>query len=101
VAYDRPRLLHRRSELGYTDTTQTAMQGEPEAVPAEYQRRLTDAARRRQEAAQQEAWRRAHGEITDAVEEFKRDGHPDRRLLADVRAIERTASRVDRRLGLD
>jgi hypothetical protein len=47
VAADRPRLLHRRSELGYTTSTSQAVHGEPEAVDEESQRQISVQARTR------------------------------------------------------
>lgn len=43
---DLPRLLHSRSEYGYTSRPSEAMSTEPEAVPADYQAQLSQRARR-------------------------------------------------------
>ncbi len=50
------RLLHFHSEHGYTDRPAQAMRGEPEAVPASYQRRLSEQAHRREQERLQSAW---------------------------------------------
>jgi hypothetical protein len=95
-----PRLLARRSELGYVPDARRAVRGEPEAVDALEQQRQTLDARRRWESEQRRAWGTARRRISTAVETFKADAHPDGQLLSDVRVIERQVGRVDKRLGL-
>jgi hypothetical protein len=97
---DEPRLLAARSERGYTSRVAEALPSEPEAVGELEQQTQTLAARRRWAAEQRRAWGTARQHIFGAVEVFKRDGHPDARLLADVRALEPQVQRVDRRIGL-
>jgi hypothetical protein len=98
--HDRPRLLHARSELGYTDRTQSALPGEPEAVSAEEQQRQTLQARRGEEQRRADAWKAAHGQIDGALQRFEQEAHPDPRTVSDTRAIRRTAARIDKRLGI-
>jgi hypothetical protein len=98
VSAGEPRLLARASERGYTSALQLAMHGEPEAISNEEQQRQTLAARRRWQAKQRRAWGTARQHIFDAVEGFRRDGHPDGQLLNDVKAIERQVGRVDKHL---
>jgi plasmid stabilization system protein ParE len=86
--------------IGYTSNSHEALPREPEAVDEQTQAHFSHVARRRQEEQLREAWRRAHDGITGSLADFKRNGHPDRRLLSDVRVIERQVGRVDKRLGL-
>ena len=95
---DEPRLLGKK--VGYTHVPALALEREPEAVDEQTQASFSSAARRREEERLRDEWRRAHERITSSLEDFKRVGQPDRQLLSDVRVIERTAERVDRRLGL-
>lgn len=94
---DEPRLLHRRSEYGYTRSSAEALPGEPEAVDAKTQRHISLAARRTQEQRQREAWASAHRQISGALQTFQASG-PDRRVLDAARAVERAAARVTRML---
>jgi hypothetical protein len=93
--------LHRRSEFGYTDRTQTALPAEPEAVSEQEQARLTLAAQREQERQQHQAWQEARARIVDGVT-IVRSSRLPKHIISDVRVIERTVARVDaelRRLG--
>ena len=47
MAVDPPRLLHRRSEQGYTRSSAVALHGEPEAVSESEQRAISTEARAR------------------------------------------------------
>lgn len=46
-AQDRPRLLHRDSSHGYTESPSQSLPSEPEAVPEKYQEELSTEARKR------------------------------------------------------
>ena len=98
---DPPRLLAKASERAYVTYSAGALPGEPEAVNAATQERFSLAAQRQLEEQQRRAWRQAHGQISTALAAFKRNGHLDRRTLSDARAIERTAQRIEKRLGLE
>jgi hypothetical protein len=98
VGRDRPRLLHRRSELGYTDESRNALPGEPEAVPADYQRELTAAASRRAAARDLEVWTSCRDRMRAELvllrqHRFARD------VTSELRVIERQLDRVDRLLA--
>jgi hypothetical protein len=101
VKDDRPRLLHARSEYGYTDRIQAALPHEPEAVSAEEQKRQTLQARRDDQQRRADAWKAAHGQIDGALQRFKQEGRPDPRTVSDLRVIERQARRVGERLRPD
>jgi hypothetical protein len=100
--HDKPRLLHRISERGYTSIPQEAMNGEPEAIPAEYQAQITS-----------DAWagfssaRRKHNEarrdydLPKRLQRLQRDArvrHVDisNGLRVIERQLERMEARVDR-----
>jgi hypothetical protein len=92
---DRPRFLHRRSELAYTDESRDALQGEPEAVSSEYQRELSRQAPRRAAARDLEAWQPCRDVI--AAELVKvREHRFARDLSSELRVIERQLERIDR-----
>jgi hypothetical protein len=95
---DRPRLLHARSEFGYTDRSHCALPGEPEAVPADYQAELTWRSRREHEQRLRREWERAHSTIRSAVETFRESGPIDKPIWNATRAVERAADAVSRRL---
>jgi hypothetical protein len=97
---DPPRLPAARSERGYTERVAEALPREPEAVSAAEQRELTAQAHRRWRLQLAREWGQARREILSGVERFKHNGHPDPRLLQDLRGIERGVERVDRRVGL-
>lgn len=94
---DRPRLLHQRSELGYTDRMQAALAQEPEAVDADYQRELTAAAPRRAQARDQEAWSASRERIRQELAVLGGHRFP-RDVSSQLRVIGRQLDRVDRLL---
>lgn len=96
---DRPRLLSRRSEYGYTHLAAEALPGEPEAVDAETQAAFSVAARHSEAQRQRDEWARAHRQISGALQAFHESG-PDLRVANAVRAVERAAARVDHQVGL-
>lgn len=90
--------MHRRSELGYTDRPQHGLAGEPEAVPADYQRQLTRDAPRRAAARDQEVWSTCRDRITAELAVLRRHRFA-RDVTSDLRVIERQLERVDRLLA--
>jgi hypothetical protein len=98
---DKPRLLARRSEYGYTDRAQSALPAEPEAVPADYQRHLTAQAHRRAENLVRREWQRTLVTINDALDRFASTCSPaEPRIASGLRAIRRSAQALDRRIGV-
>jgi hypothetical protein len=91
---DRPRLLHRRSELGYTDRPARAMISEPEAVPADYQRQLTADAPRRAAARDREVWVASRDRIRVELALLARHRF-GRDVSSDLRVLERLVDRLD------
>ena len=85
---DDPRLLHSRSELGYTSQPIEALSDEPEAVPAEYQQQLSRAAAASARDRQLDAVRRLVEQIEPALDSLARI-RLDRDLRSTTRAIER------------
>jgi hypothetical protein len=93
---DAARLLHVRSELGYTDRPSRALPHEPEAVSAGEQRRLTADAHDRASEREREAWRHFREIVMPELAEVTRQ--LDRQLAHDLRAIARQFERIDRKL---
>jgi hypothetical protein len=94
---DAARLLHVRSELGYTDRPSRALPHEPEAVSSAEQRRLTAESWERAAEREREAWRRFR-EIM--LPELALLGKAlERNFASDLRALERQFERIERRLG--
>jgi hypothetical protein len=91
------RLLHRRSEHGYTDRLAQAMPHEPEAISALEQSHLTDDAHRRASQRELDAWRRFLEIVGPELVELSRA--LDRGLASDLRALGRQLERIDRKLG--
>jgi hypothetical protein len=98
---EQPRFLHRHVARNYTSTPYLAARYEPEAVSEGEQREQTARAHRRWQQEQQRAWGKAATTIGHALVAFVNEGHPDSRLLTDVKAVERATERVGRRLGLN
>jgi hypothetical protein len=99
---EQPRYLHRDPARNYTHNVGEAAVGEPEPVEDAVLELYARTARARQQERLRAAWMEAHNGIMGAVESFKASasGIADRRVLSDVRLIERGVVRVDRRLGV-
>jgi hypothetical protein len=94
---DAARLLHVRSELGYTDRPAQALAYEPEAVTAAEQRALTAEARLRASQLQRDAWR-TFVELV-GPELVALTVVLDRSLAADLRVLARQLDRITRKLS--
>jgi hypothetical protein len=85
------RLLHVRSELGYTDHIHHGLRDEPEAVSAEEQRRQTQIARRNERERLRVAWQ----VVVVALDDFLATrlppavGRQASRLARDAKAVDR------------
>jgi hypothetical protein len=93
---DAARLLHRRSELGYTNRAAQAMTAEPEAVSAREQAELTRQAHQRAGQRERDAWRRCRDVMLAELELARRE--LDRSLASDLRVIERQLERITRKV---
>jgi hypothetical protein len=91
-----PRLLARRSELGYTPRTAQALNGEPEAVSAGEQGELTRQAAHRADERERALWRNRRDVIAGQLEHAHRE--LDRSIASDLRVIERQLERITRKL---
>ena len=87
------RLLAQRSEVGYTDRQDLAMPDEPEAVPVDYQQRIT----RDAHARPRDTFVDARETMRDALKTL--DGNGFAAIAADVRLILRTIERMNRKLA--
>jgi hypothetical protein len=96
---DPVRLLHARSELGYTSSAMKAMVGEPEAADQGTQERITANAHRGDREERIREWRAAHTAITEAVTAFKASCRVDRGLANGLRVIERQCARLDQHVA--
>jgi hypothetical protein len=90
VAADRPRLLARRSELGYTASVAHALPGEAEAVSEDERRRISVEARTRFAEARQDQLAREDcrrwADRWKKVEQRARDRHIDiHRYVVEIR----------------
>jgi hypothetical protein len=100
AALDEPRLLHARSELGYTADIHRALHDEPEAVPEGIQERLSREARRRDLARLRDAWRLRREAIESEVDAFLALAAVPSPARHRASSIVRLARSVDRALGL-
>lgn len=92
-----PRLLHARSEHGYTHTAAQALPGEPEAVSETYQAHLTRQAAHRGAERDLEALRAAAFALAEALNVLA--ALPlDARMTSHVRAMRRQLQQLDRRI---
>ena len=94
---DALRLLHRRSEHGYTSDPSRGLTGAGEAVPPEFQEVVTARAHRAERDAQLDEWRERRARIQREIDwlisqRFRRD------VRSDLRALQRQLDRLDRRL---
>ena len=94
---DAPRLLHRRSEHGYTADPSRALLGAGEAVPVEAQHELTARVHRAARQAQLDEWERRKAAIQREIDwlysqRFQRD------VRSQLRALQRQVDRLDRHL---
>jgi hypothetical protein len=95
AAGDAPRYLARGG--GYVASSAVAMD-KLEAVSEEEQARQTLRARRAEREHQRAAWEQAHDVITGALAAFRRSGRMSPGLSSSLRAVERAAEGVGRKL---
>jgi hypothetical protein len=98
---DRPRLLARRSEHGYTDRPALALPLEPEAIDEETQRRQTLSARRREQARLRAAFDETSAKINGSLDELSSRVALPPGARSGVRAVRRSTAALGRRLDLD
>lgn len=91
------RLLHARSEYGYTTSTVEAMPHEPEAVTAGAQHDITTAAHRRATDHRRQAWAEGRDTIQRGLDQLNH-GPLGREYASDLRVIGRVLERLDRTL---
>lgn len=97
MAVQSPRLLHARSEFGYTDRLVQALRDEPEAVPADFQLELTRQAARRALNRRRAAWLHSRPELDRHLEFLRAELGPE--FASDLRAAGRIFERMDRALA--
>lgn len=97
ISRDSPRLLHARSEHGYTDNPNRALPEEPEAVSPAYQRYLTRQASRNEASRRRETWNESRSIIGRELAVLTAALGVE--VASDLRAIERGLDRIDRRLA--
>lgn len=98
LAVELPRLLHQRSECGYTAEPHQALSDEPEAVSEAEQRSLTRQAHRAKAARDRFALCSATAVIELELEALEL-ARVEPNLSADIRAIRRTLDKMRRQLG--
>lgn len=94
---DSPRLLHRRSQHGYTDRLDLALPHEPEAISAADQAFLTARAQRAQHQVQLQEWEARRAAIAREIDwlysqRFARD------VSKTLRTLRRQLDRVDKQI---
>ncbi|MGZ4254808.1 MAG: hypothetical protein ACXVS6_22665 [Solirubrobacteraceae bacterium] len=95
---DQPRLLHRRSQRGYTSDPAYALFAEPEAVSRSDQERITLAAHRAAHAAQVAEWEQRRHNVEREIgwlysQRFQRD------VSAQLRQLEKQLQRIDAKIA--
>jgi hypothetical protein len=94
---DPARLLHRRSEFGYTHRSVLALAREPEAVDERAQMSITVEAHRRRAQQQADTWSTARAMILQGTA-LARSSKLPKQVISDVRAVERVVGRIDSEL---
>jgi hypothetical protein len=94
VEHDAPRLLAVRSELGYTDRPDRAMQDEPEAVSKLEQRAITEQSHRSHAQLERAAWVDTRDTIRAKLATLTGSSFDSSR--SELRAILRLLERVDK-----
>jgi hypothetical protein len=94
---DPARLLHAKSQYGYTRSTAEALPDEPEAVSAPYQAELTRQAHVAAELRKQRVWHQ-HRQVMWQVFSFVEQAF-GREVASELRALQRDMARLDRRLA--
>jgi hypothetical protein len=94
---DSPRLLHRRSQHGYTDRLDLALSHEPEAISADDQAFLTARAHRAERQVQLREWEERRAAIAREIDwlhsqRFERD------VSKTLRVLRRQLDRVDKQI---
>ena len=92
-----PRLLHARSQFGYTAHLAEALASEPEAVPAATQRALTSQATRRAEDRRRAVWQGSRARFWAELDYVSRTF--GREAREELRALRRDLERLDRKLA--
>ncbi len=85
---------------GYTSNPARALRSEPEAVDEDYQALLSQRAQRDRELLLAVEWAKAHSRCASAIAHFQQVAAPGPGLRSPLRAVSRSLSAVDRRLGL-
>jgi hypothetical protein len=93
---DEPRLLHMRSQYGYTQRPSEAMIGEPEAVSADTQRRLTRDAARAQDERDRELFREAAEHVDVLLARLEERAG----MRSQIRAVRRQLEELGRKLNV-
>jgi hypothetical protein len=96
VLLDEPRLLHRRPEVGYTNRTAEAMNGEPEAVSRQEQARQTEVAHVHARVENRQRWLLLRGRLEPVLGELHASFGP--RVSNELRSIRREVARLDAKL---
>jgi len=93
---EQPRLLHQRSQYGYTQRPSEAMQHEPEAVSVDEQRRITKDAQRAATERNMQLVELASGRIGGELEALAQLALPPA-LASHVRAMRRQVETMRRK----
>jgi hypothetical protein len=93
-----PRLLAARSEFGYTDRVDRALQEEPEAVPPDYQREITRRAALDAKARARADYYDRRRRIAQELAAISRQSYA-RGLGSDVRLVERQLAKLDKTMA--
>lgn len=94
---DPVRLLHRRSEVGYTDRLAQALPNEPEAVSRHVQRELTERSHRDAGVRERIAWQASQGVLLDELKYLRATSFA-RRIQGKLGQLEKIIGEIDRAL---
>jgi hypothetical protein len=100
VADDEPRLLARRSELGYVTHPGRALAGAGEAVDEAYQQLLSDHAELARQQQLRTEWGKCRDRCVSAIAHFEQVIGPEPALRRSLRVAKHGLHVVDKRVGL-
>lgn len=92
------RLLHRRSELGYTTSTRYALPGAGEAPDPDQLERITDQAQQRARERQRQDWQASRNRLKRELDWLYSQRY-GRDVRDQLRAVERQITRLDDKIG--
>jgi hypothetical protein len=91
------RWMSARSQYGYTDRSVMALDRDAEAVPADYQRQISELARRKWRQREADAYTEASNAINGALDQLQATVPKSDAVRSGIRAVRRSTAALGRR----